>query len=175
MIEVRPITPEAIDELLAGLRPIDRLEMDCMMPGDQRDGLIRMAERARRSRAAYIGGDLVGIFGISTEGILSNTGCPWLLATTAIEPHKRVLVEGSPVALDWLAQDFTRLWNVVSIENRAAIRWLRWLGFEFGDRPVLVRGHAFRHFWMEKVDAGMVDRAEGLAADRDTGLGRQAA
>lgn len=74
MIEVRSITPESIDELLAGLRPIDRLEMDCMMPDDQRAGLIRMAEKARRSRAAYIGGDLVGIFGVSAGGILSNTG-----------------------------------------------------------------------------------------------------
>ena len=174
MIEVRPITPEVIDELLPRLRPIDRLELDCMMPGDHRAGLIRMAERARRSRAAYIDGELIGIFGISAEGILSNTGCPWMLATTTIERHKRVLVDGSQVALGWLMQDFRRAWNVVSVENAAAIRWLRWLGFEFGP-TVTVRGHDFRYFWMEKADARMVDRAEGVAAQRDTGLGRQAA
>ena len=69
MIDVRPITPGVIDELLPRLRLIDRLEMDCMMPGDHRAGLIRMAERARRARAAYISGDLVGIFGVSAGGI----------------------------------------------------------------------------------------------------------
>ena len=46
MIEVRPITPEAIDALLPRLRPVDRLELDCMMPDNQRAGLIGMAERA---------------------------------------------------------------------------------------------------------------------------------
>lgn len=150
MIEVLPITPEAIDELLDGLRPIDRLEMDCMMPDDQRAGLIRMAEKARRSRAAYIGGDLVGIFGVSAQGVLSSTGCPWMLATPLIERRdvKREFIAGSRLALDWLAQDFTRLWNVVSVENRAAIRWLGWLGFAFGD-VVDVNGQSFRYFWKE--------------------------
>lgn len=150
MIEVRPITPEAIDALLPRLRPVDRLELDCMMPENQRAGLIRMAERARRARAAYIGGEIVGIFGVSAQGVLSSTGCPWMLATPLIERRdvKREFIAGSRVALGWLAQDFSRLWNVVSVENRAAIRWLGWLGFEFGD-VVDVNGQPFRYFWKE--------------------------
>ena len=150
MIEVRPITPEAIDALMPRLRPVDRLELDCMMPENQRAGLIDMAERARRARAAYIGGEIVGIFGVSAQGVLSSTGCPWMLATPLIERHdvKREFIAGSRVALDWLAQDFARLWNVVSVENRAAIRWLGWLGFAFG-AVVDVNGQPFRYFWKE--------------------------
>ena len=73
-----------------------------------------------------------------------------MLATPLIERHdvKREFIAGSRVALDWLAQDFARLWNVVSVENRAAIRWLGWLGFAFGD-VVNVNGHPFRYFWKE--------------------------
>lgn len=150
MIEVRPITPDAIDALLPRLRPVDRLELDCMMPENQRAGLIRMAERARRARAAYIDGEIVGIFGVSAQGVLSSTGCPWMLATPLIERHdvKREFIAGSRVVLGWLAQDFARLWNVVSVENRAAIRWLGWLGFAFGD-VVDVNGQPFRYFWKE--------------------------
>lgn len=150
MIEVGPITPEAIDALLPRLRLVDRLELDCMMPENQRAGLIRMGERARRARAAYIGGEIAGIFGVSAQGVLSSTGCPWMLATDVIERPdvRRSFVECSPVALGWLAQDFTRLWNVVAVENRAAIRWLGWLGFEFGE-TVAVGGHPFRYFWKE--------------------------
>lgn len=153
MIEVGPITPEAIDALLPRLRPVDRLELDCMMPGDQRDGLIRMGERARRARAAYIGSEIAGIFGISAQGVLSSTGCPWMLATDVIERPdvRRAFVECSPVALDWLAQDFSRLWNVVAVENRAAIRWLGWLGFEFGE-TITVSGHPFRYFSMTRKE-----------------------
>lgn len=153
MIEVRPITPEAIDALLPRLRPVDRLELDCMMPENQRAGLIGMAERARRARAAYIGGEIVGIFGVSAQGVLSSTGCPWMLATPLIERHdvKREFIAGSRVALDWLAQDFARLWNVVSLENRAAIRWLGWLGFEFGQH-VDVGGQPFRYFWKTRKE-----------------------
>lgn len=176
MIEVRPITPEAIDALMPRLRPEDRLELDCMMPEDQRAGLIRMAERARRSRAAYIDGEIVAIFGVSAQGVLSSTGCPWMLATPLIERRdvKRAFIACSRVAFEWLAQDFGRLWNVVSADNRGAIRWLGWLGFAFGE-TVMVRGHEFRYFWMEKADADVVDRAQGVAAERDIGVGRQAA
>lgn len=150
MIEVGSITPEAIDALLPRLRPVDRLELDCMMPENPRAGLIGMAERARRARAAYIGGEIVGIFGVSAQGVLSSTGCPWMLATPLIERRdvKREFIAGSRVALGWLAQDFDRLWNVVSVENRAAIRWLGWLGFTFGQQ-VNVNGHPFRYFWKE--------------------------
>ena len=153
MIEVRPIAPDAIDELLPRLRRVDRLELDCMMPENQRAGLIGMAERARRARAAYIGGEIVGIFGVSAQGVLSSTGCPWMLATPLIERHdvKREFIAGSRVALGWLAQDFARLWNVVSVANRAAIRWLGWLGFEFGE-TIAVSGHRFRYFRMTRKE-----------------------
>lgn len=150
MIEVRHVTPDAIDALIPRLRPVDRLELDCMMPGDQRVGLLRMAERARRAKAAYIDGEIAGIFGVSAQGVLSSTGCPWMLATPIIEQRdvRRAFVECSPVALEWLGQDFTRLWNMVSVENRAAIRWLGWLGFEFG-KVITVSGQPFRYFWKE--------------------------
>lgn len=152
MIAVHTITPAIIDALLTDLRPIDRLEMSCMLPTDQREGLLSMVARARRCRAVTVNGRLTCIFGVSAAGVLSNEGCPWMLGTSALATPagRRAVIAESRVGLTWLAQDFDRLWNVVAAENVEAIRWLRWLGFEFGDSTI-IRRHEFRYFF-KKVD-----------------------
>lgn len=149
--DIRPITREVLQDLLPRLRPVDRLELDCMTIGDPLDELERMADRARRSCAAYMGGDLVGIFGVSAQSALSDVGCPWALITRAVDlpATRRALVAHSHVGLEWMGQDFRRLWNVVAEENRTAVRWLRWLGFTFDGRAVELRGHRFLHFEKE--------------------------
>lgn len=151
MFRFQPITPEVITDLLPRLRPIDRLELSCMTQGDPAATLARMSERARRSTAAYMGEDLVGIMGVSAASIVSETGCPWALVTDAIDRpavRREFLAQGR-VALDWLGGDFRRLWNIVSEENATAIRWLKWMGFAFTGRDVMLQGHRFLHFEKE--------------------------
>lgn len=151
MFTFHDITPAIIEELVPRLRPIDRLEMSCMIKGDPVEALVTMAGRARRATAAYMHGDLVGIMGVSAASIVSDTGCPWALVTNAIERpevRREFLAQGR-VALDWLAEDFRRLWNIVSAENETAIRWLKWMGFTFTGRDVVLQGHRFLHFEKE--------------------------
>lgn len=149
--DLRPITRDVLAELLPRLRPIDRLELDCMGQGDPLDDLEAVAARARRSSAAYMNGELVCILGVSAQSALSDVGCPWALITREVErPEvRREFIATSRAALDWMSEDFRRLWNVVAEENRTAIRWLRWLGFTFDGRAVELRGHRFLHFEKE--------------------------
>lgn len=150
-VAVGPVTPEVIADLLPRLRPVDRLELDCMGSDDPDADLRRMIAGARRCRASYIDGDLVCIFGVSASTMLSDVGCPWALTTRAVERRefRREFIAGSRVGLEWLGQDFQRLWNLVAEENTTAIRWLRWLGFRFDGRAVDLRGHRFLHFEKE--------------------------
>lgn len=151
MFTFQPITPEIVADLIPRLRPIDRLELSCMTQGDPAQALLRMTERARRSTAAYMDGGLVGIMGIGSASLVSDTGCPWALVTDALDrPEvRREFVARSRDALGWLSEDFRRLWNIVSAENVTAIRWLRWMGFSFTGREVELQGHRFLHFEME--------------------------
>lgn len=121
-----------------------------MTQGDPAEALYRMVAGARRSCAAYMGGDLVCIIGVSAPSLLSQVGCPWMLTTRAVDrPEvRRAFVGGSKAALDWAAMDFQRLWNLVAAENTVAVRWLRRVGFRFTGRDVWLRGHQFLHFEM---------------------------
>lgn len=150
-VDLRPITRAVIEDLIPRLRPLDRLELDCMTPGDPTDRLAEMVTRARRSRAAYMGGDLVCIFGVSAASLAADVGCPWALITRAVDRPdvRRELVADSRVALEWVGQDFRRLWNYVAAENVTAIRWLKWMGFSFGGQEVVLQGHRFLHFEKE--------------------------
>lgn len=150
-VTVCPITPAVVDELLPQMRPIDRLELDCMGTGDARGDLLRLAATSRRARAAYMDGDLVCIFGVKAVTEMSDTGNPWAMLTRAVDAPRvrREFVHGSRVGVDWLGQDFRRLWNLVAEDNRTARRWLAWLGFRFDGRAVDLRGHRFLHFEME--------------------------
>lgn len=147
-----PVTREVIDDLLPRLRPVDRLELDCMTTGDPAESLAAMVGRSRRSCAAYMGGDLVCILGVNAPSILSDVGCPWMLTTRAVDRSevRRRFIAGSAAALEWVGQDFRRLWNLVADENTVAVRWLRWMGFRFSGRDVVLQGHRFLHFEMER-------------------------
>lgn len=151
MFVFEPITPEVIEELVTRLRGIDRMELDCMSDGDPHEVLAEMVTRARRSTAAYMNGDLVGIMGISAPSILSDVGCPWALVTDAVDRPaiRREFLKRSGVAAEWLTEGFARVWNVVSSENTTAIRWLKWMGFSFTGREVTLQGHRFLHFEKE--------------------------
>ena len=143
-----PVTGEVIDALIPALRPIDRLELDCMAQGDPAEALARSIARARRSCATYIDGQLTAIIAVNAPSLASDTGCPWALTTTALDrpAARRAFTAGSAEVLDWVGGDFRKLWNLVASENRAAIRWLQWLGFEFPGKVMTVRGHEFRYF-----------------------------
>lgn len=149
--EFGPVTREVIVDLLPRLRPIDRLELDCMTQGDRAVAVERMVGGARRACAAYMGGDLVCIMGVSAPSLMSPVGCPWMLTTRAVErPYvRRAFVAGSKASLEWVSMDFQRLWNLVAAENTVAVRWLRWMGFRFSGRDVWLQGHQFLHFEME--------------------------
>ncbi|OJH45191.1 hypothetical protein [Paracoccus sp. SM22M-07] len=148
-VEFGPVTPKVLTDLLASLRPIDRIELDCMADGDPVAKLHRSIERARRSCAVYIDGELAAVVAINSRTLSSLTGCPWALTTRVIDKPgaRRVFIEGSKPVMGWLIRDFSCLWNLVAAENKTAIRWLKWLGFSFPDRDdVVICGHRFRYF-----------------------------
>lgn len=143
-----PVTQAVLEALLPALRPIDRLELDCMAGGDPMEALRRSVARSRRSCATYIDGDLTAIIAANAPSLASETGCPWALTTRALDRPavRREFVAGSAQVLEWVGGDFRKLWNLVASENTAAIRWLKWLGFDFPGATMMVRGHEFRYF-----------------------------
>lgn len=104
-------------------------------------------DTSRKVQSIFVDGvgHPIAIFGIAAggmfEGIDSRTGeawslgrlgFPWMVATDELPAHGREFLR---VSRDWLADlahGYGFLCNQVWMENTTHIRWLQWLGFEFG-------------------------------------------
>lgn len=148
-VRISDLSQDDLQEMAQNIRPMDRFEADIVSGGQSienvLDGLLR---KSRRARAAYVGSDLVAIYGVVSQTLLSSTGNPWLLATRKIEgvEVRREFIRRTEQEVRWLCEGYDHLWNIVSNDNTVAIRWLRWIGFQFDADVINVRGHPFRRF-----------------------------
>jgi hypothetical protein len=148
---IRDAVPEDIDLLAQTMREADRRELwalDRITPGDA----LRMSlEAAVRAYTVKTGaGEVICMFGVGPlGGMLGFTGCPWMLGSDLLERPEisREFIRRSREWARTLEMGFTLLVNRVHAENRLAVRWLKWLGFTFADRPERINGEDFYLFW----------------------------
>jgi len=71
------------------------------------------------------------VFGVVPGSLLGGAGVPWAVGTDQITKHARFFLQGSkPLVRRWL-ETFPVLMNLVDARNTVAIRWLKWVGFQF--------------------------------------------
>lgn len=75
-------------------------------------------------------GRVICIYGVGAMGFLSNTGCPWFLASDLLGEYRRELIARSRSHLSAVLDLYPELENFVDARAVGAIRWLRWLGFK---------------------------------------------
>lgn len=87
------------------------------------------------------------MYGMRPEGLLSDNGIIWMLATPDMYKIKRYFIKQCAGQINTLCQSVKFIYNYVDIENKASIRWLKWLGFTF-DEPIEygVKGEQFMRF-----------------------------
>jgi len=89
----------------------------------------------------------VCLFGVVPAAPLEARGEPWLIGSSRIEHCSRAFARQSKYALTQLAEGFEVLENYVYTENRAAVRWLEWLGFDIDEaKPIKPYDALFHHF-----------------------------
>ena len=69
----------------------------------------------------------------------------WALGTDEIAHHKKDFVRESAAIIKRWAELYGRLENTVATFNKNAIRWLKWLGAEFGE-PYKLNGVEYVNF-----------------------------
>lgn len=88
---------------------------------------------------ALIDDEPVAIFGVVPVSMLGGCGVAWLLGSRALDRHWRVFVRQSKPLLAELFGRYDTLVNVVHIDNRKTLAWLRWLGAVLDVRGEQVR------------------------------------
>jgi hypothetical protein len=150
---IRDLEKDDLTLMAEMIRPMDRFEFGLMSNGQSvEECLQHMLRRSRRCRAAYFDGKLIAVYGVLSPTMMSIGGNPWMAATDMIDRSdvRRLFIQRTRSELAWLSEGFSLLWNIVSVENSIAIRWLKWVGFTFDGTEYDIRGHRFLKFQMEE-------------------------
>lgn len=145
-------TESDLDQLAQTMRPMDVKECDLILGLSPREALAECVGDAQWCSLAEVDGKPVCIFGLSQGSFLGEEAHPWMLCAEGIEAHARALLICAPRFLGEMLQSAETLSNVVHAHNRSAIRFLKWLGFSFGDE-IAVKGEPFLHFEMRRAMA----------------------
>lgn len=76
----------------------------------------------------------------------------WQLGTDAVKLHKRAFMVESKKVIEQMLTRYKYLTNVVCMENKESVRWLKWLGAEFQEGTAMVMGKPFARFYIERSE-----------------------
>lgn len=137
-----------VGPIASNIRTIDRQECEAL--GRSPKDALRMGLRcATAAHTALVDGRPVAMLGVNSLSAIEGRGTVWMLGTCEVFRHARELLTYGPAFLAMWMETYSRLENIVSVENTAAIRLLKRLGFTVGDDVKRVRGVEFVDFWIE--------------------------
>jgi hypothetical protein len=132
-VSVRPAVLEDAAAIAADLREADRLELEASTPKKPEAAILEAIRLSVVCWTAECDGVPIAVFGVSPVSMIRGTGSPWLLGTTGCDavtvPFVRLARQYIPAMLSL----FPELENMVDVRNVKSIRWLKRLGFGFGD------------------------------------------
>ena len=126
---VRPATAADLGYLAPRLRDPDRREVRAAF-GRPAEAILEAGFRnARRCWTVSAGGQPIAMFGVGRRRD-PRIGTVWLLSSPDLDRFRGQLRREGPYWIDVLMAGHDVLTNFVAAENRVAVRWLTWLGFE---------------------------------------------
>ena len=139
-----------IEHVAENMREADKVEVMALRGHSPLEALTSSIGQSELAATALVNGFPVAILGMVRGTITSNAGVPWMLGTDDLFSHPRQLLEWGRVAVDEMMRSVDVLQNYVHAENTKSIRWLKRLGFSFGEHlPIGRDGEMFARFWME--------------------------
>lgn len=90
-------------------------------------------ERATHLWVGEIGGEFVGMWGVIPPSLLCASAYIWLYHTNAVRGREFLFIRRSRLAMAEALELYPEIHGHTVADNSAAIRWLRWLGAEFGE------------------------------------------
>lgn len=80
-----------------------------------------------------VDGRLACTWGLVPPTLMSDRAYLWLYTTPEVEDHKFLFVRHSQRAMEEMLETYPIITGVTKVGWTQTIRWLRWLGAEFGD------------------------------------------
>ena len=147
-----PATPADVAWLAPRLRAADRREVEAASGLDPAQALRAGLERSQEPLVAIEAGRPIAMFGVVPALPEALVGAPWMLGTDRVAARGLAVARASRPWLHRIGEGFRLLTNYVHHENELHIRWLSWLGAEFGERERW--GAAGDYFWRFTIHCG---------------------
>jgi hypothetical protein len=142
---VKPAHIRHVNRIANRMRSIDQIE--CRATGrEPKQALRHCLNGSTLAWTVFQDDKPVAMFGLLPLSIISGRAAPWFLATDEVERGARQWLKWGPGFVSAMQSDFPRLENVVSVDNRKAIRVLKALGFAVQDEIVIVGDVAMVRF-----------------------------
>jgi hypothetical protein len=128
-------TPEDLRELAANIRQPDADELRLSHAIDPLRAATLAVRVSDHTVAARLDGRLVALFGVRADCLADRTALVWALGTREIDRRPAPFLRWSPRALLAVADcmpEARTFHNAVWEGHRHALRWLAWLGADFG-------------------------------------------
>lgn len=97
------------------------------------DTLNEALWRSIEVRYGLVDGKVACIWGLIPPTLLSQTAYLWLLTTDIIAENKFLFIRHSQRYIEEALKQYPEIIGDTVISNTPAIRWLKWLGAEFGE------------------------------------------
>lgn len=94
-----------------------------------------LREALSRSQTVYQGkidGEVACIWGLVPPTVMSDQAYIWLHTTEVADKHTFILVRYSQIMVAEILKEYESIVGHCRVDDERAIRWMRWLGAEFG-------------------------------------------
>ncbi|MEL6509044.1 MAG: phage protein Gp13 family protein [Pseudomonadota bacterium] len=126
---IRKATMDDVQELASNMREDDQKE--CWDIARMDPFTAAAAGYASGTAEALVsdGGCFVGLAGVVPKD--NGEGLVWMLTTDKVKEHALQLVREGRDWLDAVSKDYTRIHNVVTVQNKLHVRLIKAMGFTF--------------------------------------------
>jgi len=142
-------TPTHAFELAEKLRKQDIEE--CALAGNTPEQSLINPFRYRRDNvntySVLKNGEVIGMFGVVSTANDIKKGTVWFLASDKIYDDWKYFTKRTKKWTSFFLSDYEFVYNFVPKQNKTTIKWLKWLGFQFSDKEIVVRGVKVLYFY----------------------------
>lgn len=136
--QVLPLLAADLPALVDQIRAADRDEIEAATGMPIEAALWQLIPGSRKAFKIVHEGLVLALFGDAQHS--AGLGVPWLISTVHVDRYPREFLRVCKPAVAEMLAHHGCLLNYVDARNLTAIRWLRWLGFAFGE--AVPYGHA---------------------------------
>lgn len=149
-VRYRPTTAHDLWLVATNMREQDREELRASGHGDPLSVLQEAEAISDWTATMEVDGEAAAIFGVVESRIAGIEGpvhVPWMLGSTVLHKHKRLLLTESPAIVHTMRQEYSFLMNMVFAGSKKSVAWLRRLGFRIDEAvPFGDKGELFHPF-----------------------------